>query len=592
MNKKVKKYLKVSVTILIVALFVWFLIVYPLVKFRGYEKQMKQAAERYFVTKPGELPTGERIKTITLQDLFFGAYIKSDMYVPYTKEPCSLKDSWVKVQKKNNEYKYYTYLKCGVLSSNIDHKGPTITLKGDQTINVTKGDNFKDPGVESVIDNKDGNIDVSKVTITGNVDTTKTGSYKIKYTALDSLNNKTEVERTVEVVERLKSTVKDILGDKTSFVGNPENNYVYFSNMKFRILDMDGDNIRIVSAIDIANVNYDGIENWLDKVFYKHLNSKSKKLIVENKYCNMKPSDDTLADTNCTSYTENKKVYIPSIVDVNKTNLEYDNFMKTYTMSWVASEKNKDEAYIIRDFFVEGDMRFLNLNKKYTFGVRPIITIDGNSLIKGGSGSVDDPYYLEDMEKGKTNSLVNERNCGEYVEINGMLFRIIDSESDGTTKVIAASVLSSDGLRVKTNYLAGQGIYNPTEKGNVGYYINNIASDYIDSSYFVNKTITVPIYKEEPVYGKTNSTKKYKVKFSAPSTFDMFSAGGDISGSYWLIDSSKNNKLANVISEIGSHMYDETGLGSFGIRLVGYLKKDVTIVSGKGTFNNPYKISK
>ena len=132
MNKKVKKYFKIIITVVIIALFVWFLIIYPLVSFKGYEKQMKEAAERYFVIKPGELPTGERIKTITLQDLFFGSYIKEDFYIPYTKEPCSLKDSWVKVRKENEEYKYYVYLKCGVLSSTVDHKGPVITLNGDE----------------------------------------------------------------------------------------------------------------------------------------------------------------------------------------------------------------------------------------------------------------------------------------------------------------------------------------------------------------------------------------------------------------------------------------------------------------------------
>ncbi len=591
MNKKVKKYFKIIITVVIIALFVWFLIIYPLVSFKGYEKQMKEAAERYFVIKPGELPTGERIKTITLQDLFFGSYIKEDFYIPYTKEPCSLKDSWVKVRKENEEYKYYVYLKCGVLSSTVDHKGPVITLNGDEKMTITKGDKFEDPGIKSVVDNKDGKIDVKKVETAGTVDTSKTGTYTITYTVLDSLNNKTEVKREVEVVERLKSTVKTLLGDKTSFTGEPENNYIYFSNMLFRIVDMDKDNVRIVSNTDISNVNYNGIEEWLDEVFYKHLNTASKKLIVENKYCNMSVSPENLTATECSSTTGNKKVYIPSIVDVNKAGNTVDNFMEPATMSWLGTAKDKNEAYIVRNFFTNDNSAFLSFDKKYNFGVRPIITIDGNTLIKSGTGTYDDPYYLGDSKKGKPNSLVSERETGEYLKISDYLFRIIETDNDGTTKVIAENSLRQDGANIKTSYADDNKIYNPKEKENVGYYINNRVSEYIDTSYFVNKNITVPIYKEDPAYKEETSTKKYKVKFSAPNTYDMFSAATN-NESYWLINSSKDNKLTNGISEIGAYMYGESIMNSFGVRVVGYLKKDATIVSGKGTKDSPYKISK
>ncbi len=589
MSKKLKKYVKLAVVILVVCLFVWFLILYPLVSFKGYEKQMQEAAERYFVTKPAELPTGERIKTLTLQDLFYGAYLKEDFYIPYTKSPCSLKDSWVKVKRENGEYKYYTYLKCGVLSSKVDHKGPVINLNGDLKITATKGEEFKDPGVKSVVDNTDGEIDVKNVSVKGKVDTTKMGTYTLTYTALDSLNNKTEVKRQVEVVQRLKSTVKEVLKDKNNFKGDPDNNYIYFSSMLFRILDIDGDNVRIVSDSDISNVNYDGIDSWLDDVFYSHLSDDSKKLIVKNKYCNMVGSN--LDVTKCTAYTKKRNVYIPSIVDANNTQDGYDNFLKTGLISWVSDVKDKENAYVMRSFFVETTDKFMAENRKFNLGVRPIITIKGDTLIKDGDGTADNPYDLGDVKKGKPNSPVSERVSGEYIQLNGYLFRVIESDNDGTTKVIATDSLYGDGRYIMTGYFDETHIYNPKSSGNVGYFINNDATEYIDSSYFVNKEIKVPIYKNDPNYGKETDTKKYKVKFSAPNTYDMFSAmqGG---GSYWLINSSKNDNLRNAVSLIGVYLYDETTINSFGVRLVGYLKDNVTIVSGKGTYDNPYKISK
>ena len=48
MEDKIIKKIKLVVTVLIVVLFVWFLIINPLISFKGYEKQMREAAERYF----------------------------------------------------------------------------------------------------------------------------------------------------------------------------------------------------------------------------------------------------------------------------------------------------------------------------------------------------------------------------------------------------------------------------------------------------------------------------------------------------------------------------------------------------------------
>ena len=42
MNKKVIKYIKLAITFGIVALFVWFLVLYPYIKFKGYGKSWKK----------------------------------------------------------------------------------------------------------------------------------------------------------------------------------------------------------------------------------------------------------------------------------------------------------------------------------------------------------------------------------------------------------------------------------------------------------------------------------------------------------------------------------------------------------------------
>ena len=74
------------------------------------------------------------------------SFLKEDIYIPNSKEPCSLEDSWVKVKRVDGEYKYYTYLKCGIRQSNVDHEGPKIELNGKKEITITRGGKYKEQG--------------------------------------------------------------------------------------------------------------------------------------------------------------------------------------------------------------------------------------------------------------------------------------------------------------------------------------------------------------------------------------------------------------------------------------------------------------
>lgn len=105
-----------------------------------------------------------------------------------------------------NEKKEYEVVK------NIEVKDiskPTITLTRGEEITVVINGKYKEPGFE-VTDNYD--IDLNdKVKISGEVDTSKEGTYEIKYTARDSSKNETTVIRKVIVTKNspLNQSVKD-----------------------------------------------------------------------------------------------------------------------------------------------------------------------------------------------------------------------------------------------------------------------------------------------------------------------------------------------------------------------------------------------
>ena len=598
-KKKMKKYLKLAIVIVVVVLFLWFLILNPLLTFKGYEKQVEDAAKRYFEINPSQLPTGTRVRTLSVQDLFDQSYLKEDFYVPFSKKPCSITESWVKVRQEDGEYKYYTYLKCGVISSIVDHKGPEITLNGDDSITIDQGSKYEELGVKSVVDNSDGKMNVDDVTIdSSDVNTDVTGSYEVVYTIQDSLNNETRKIRTVNVVSRLESLVKKATNDSGVYTGINPNNYMYFSGMLFRILSVDGDNVRIVAEQDVSNVNYSAIDEWLD-YYYDRINKKSKKYVVKNKYCNMNADDGSISSlTNCSSYTDEQEVSILSASDINQAGPVADNYLYPNSISWVRNSKNDDEAYAVRNVFYNSDSQYMSFDKDYNFGVRPVITIQGNALVFDGDGTQANPYSIGDFESASTNDLVNTRSTGEYISYSGILWRIIDVDNDGTTKVIANTTLYNNGERVLTYYdtNATSKIYNPTQRGNVGYFINNQASQFVDTEYFANKVVEVPIYKNDIKYGNESTTKKYKVKLSAPDMYEMFSAfnyNDKAMKSYWLINSSRKQYTKAVISDIGVVMYGNIyDYDEYGVRPVGYLDKDCVIVRGRGTVDNPYIITK
>ena len=597
--KKISKKVRLIIVIALILAFVWFLIVSPMLTFHQNEKMLEDAARRYYEINPSQLPTGERIKTITLGTLYHGAFLKKDLFIPYTHKTCSVDNSWVKVRRENNEFKYYVYLECGIMNSTIDHKGPQIKLEGDKEITISLGDDFKDPGIRSVVDNADGKMKTTDVTVKSDVDTSKVGTYKISYTAFDSLKNKTVVNRTVVVVQKFYNTIKGDLGEANNYIGYPDDNYVRLSNILFRIVGVDKNNdVVLVTDEDISNVNFSKIDKWLD-YFYDNLNEKTQKMIVEKEYCNMTITDTTVDTTQCNSYTEKRKIYIPSVVEINSaSNTSGLSFMKPGTMSWTANRKSKSEAYLTRNMFFGEHFGKTYLAYPITdyYGVRPMMTVSGESLITGGNGTLTNPYVFGDVENAKGGQLINERYTGEYIDVDGFYYRILKPLDDGTTKVISYTTVGTyyDDVKTSASYDSDVIEYDPKNTSSVAYYINNRVAKFLDTKLFATHEIEVPIYKNAIIYGEEIKTEKYKVKLGAPDMFEMFSAmplRQSNCSSYWYINSSKAKRITGAVSSIGVPLNQEIPIYlESNIRVVGFLKKGTVISSGKGTFESPYKI--
>ena len=601
-KKKIIKIISLIVVVVVILLLVWFLYFYPRKVFKDNEKLLEEAGIRYYEINKARLPKDEgRVISVSLNTLVKQKYLDG-LYEAYGDKLCDLNESNVKAVNKEGGYVYYTYLKCGNYESDVDHEGPVITLNGSSDMTISKGDTYEEPGIKSVVDNIDGNIDVSKVTIRGDVDTSTVGTYEVTYTISDTLENKTTVTRKVNVLQSLSSTVKENTLNGYN-VGDVNNNYIYFNNMLFRIVRVnDDDSVVIVSNDALANVDYtnDGrfedstLDKWLNDYFYNLLEPEYQELVKSSTWCDDVINSDNITTTECSRVTAKRKVGILSLQDYN---LSFDgsrSYLDKSNFSWYSNLANDNKAWAITSTDTYPNTIYASESTNL-LNVVPALTLKASTSVLDGDGTVSNPYIILNLSTAKRSSELNKRQVGEYISYSGYLFRISDILDDGTTEVIMDSVLETNGQQVNISYTNGgkKKVYNPNQEGNIGYKIKNDMTRYIDTSLFVQKKISVPIYSGNVTYKGKRDTKEYNLLITIPSTFDIFSARNSIADDtgYWLRDSSRQDNTKVVVRSLGTVTYSTASDNlQAGVKVMAYFDKDVIIESGKGTYSDPYTL--
>ena len=587
-KQKLKKTIILAVIVLVVLYILWDLFLYPHHAFRHNEKILSEAGKRYFEINSRNLPTEVgRVSTVSLETLIKQKYLDE---LKIKNNLCDIRKSNVKIKNESSGQSYYTYLKCDNRHSNIDHTGPYIKLNGSKKMTVSIGEEFKDPGIFNVRDDKDGDLNIKDVYIKGTVNTNKIGTYEITYTAYDSLENETNVTRTVEVIKKLSSTVKKATKDTNNYYkGILVDNYISINNIIFRIVRVNKDDtVTVVSDSPLANIDYNAsngrfndsnMDEWLNKYFYNLLNNKTKKLIVENKWCDDIITDETIAKSTCDRYSSNKKVGILSIEDYNNTLDEYKNtYLDSMARTWYNNFTKNKNVWSIKSNSKAAYKDNILLN------IRPALTISKEAKIISGSGEESDPFIIGTETKAIRDMKVNKLDIGTVISYSGYDWYVAGKEDDGTTKLIMKNVLyAKDTGAVLISYDTNSDvkIYNPKEQGNIAYQITNNVSKYVDLSYSVNKKIDVPIYKNTVTYKGTHETKTYRTRLSIPSVFEIFSADTSQLGvPYWLIDGSKEKENKTMIDRDGTtpFYYRKSGVVA-GVKAKIYIDKNSYINS-------------
>ncbi len=160
-----------------------------------------------YISKPSLKLNGSRTVTINYNDKYvekgYTAYlnnkdIKDKVVVENNVDLSKIGKYVIKYSIENNKGKNKIVKERNIIV--IDNDNPTITLIGNNVINLYIGDIYNELGYNAY-DKYDGDI-TDKVITDGKVDTSKAGSYVLTYKVKDSSDNETTVNRNINVINK------------------------------------------------------------------------------------------------------------------------------------------------------------------------------------------------------------------------------------------------------------------------------------------------------------------------------------------------------------------------------------------------------
>ena len=350
------------------------------------------------------------------------------------------------------------------------------------------------------------------------------------------------------------------------YKGEKVSNYVWYSGNLYRIVSINNTDIRLITDSNITIVSW-GVETKYNKSYvYSWLNdydenksvflgsiSNYKVYLREFNYCN------SSINKNCI----NEDKYVVGLL----TRSEYLNaggklsYLNNESNYWIIDDTNElEKAYVFKEGGIGSEEATTTSLSSY--GVRPVITINGNITNYEGKGTKEEPYII----KEETLDTLNDKKIGEYVSYNDYKFRILSKYENGI-KVVLDKKLED----VNVSYFDVTG------------YIESFASKFNNlgtCTYYIDVYGSNTEYNYKNVYN--NAVER---NVGIQNIGDLFLGDDD---NYWLYNSyDQSNQLAYKLSSTSTIIAD-TKYATNGIRPVICLNKDIKITSGNGTINSPY----
>lgn len=367
----------------------------------------------------------------------------------------------------------------------------------------------------------------------------------------------------------LNTSIKNIDNTQT-YIGDVNNNYIKFGGYLFRILRVNADmTTTIVSEDTIYLTSYNNIDTWLNKTTDKtgiFENTINKDYLVNTKNC-----DNTIDDLkNITCNNKEYKIGILSLKDYIESG--NNTYLNNNTSYWLSNSYNESN-----NWYITSDGKIANANKDTKLGVRPVITLNKNTKIVKGIGTYEDPYIIEDREVSTTKDIL----VGEFIKYNNEIWRVVNH--DNTLKIASVECLKKNEECITYNY---SNVDNNIKNSNLHSYLNNIYFNSLpNKEYLIKDTIYIGNY--------SLLTNNYKDIYK--TSIESYVASISISDMYYnevknvyLTNPSTTNDLSIYSINNDNNLYENMITNRINIRPTLFIKNNIEIKGGNGTYNKPY----
>ena len=403
-------------------------------------------------------------------------------------------------------------------------------------------------------------------------------------------------------------------GKRYIYRGKVSNNYVMYSGLMWRIMSIDENgNIKLITDETVTLLSWSARENdyetsivrrYLNPIvedensgFFYSLLEEPDKYLTPTKMC----LDKTLAPTEilgCNVTVEDEYV---GLMNTN----EYffaggsDSYLNTgvrqWTLTGVAGEEGTKVYYVYPEGGVNGNSE--SAGEKYSYGVRPVITLKADLNITKGVGTFESPYFITENLEENEGLLLNKFQPGTYFEYSGYTWRIVGFE-EGKTKAIMTDVLRDENNVPVTRKFGNAATFS-VSSGTLGEYLNKTFLNTLDNPEYLTKgTFYTGAYTYSGKYTiEKIMAASVSAKVGLPQIYDLFTTdtltGDEYDGEipYWTCNYKDKGEKITWAVRGGNWLFGNFSKTKYAIRPVIYLKDNIKVGVGDGTYDYPYEIS-
>lgn len=378
-------------------------------------------------------------------------------------------------------------------------------------------------------------------------------------------------------------------GDTYFFKGKEVNNYLEYSGFLFRIVSLDKDgNIKLItddSPTTLAwgisdDYNNSYIKSWLvgeeehAGVFYKSLTNSDTYLTLTN-FCTETVNQDSKT---CKENTKDK-VGLLSLIEYKNAGGS-KSYLNNNSFWWLSNPSNEGIWYVYNDGKIN-DVSSLG-NEYYSYGIRPVITINGNINIISGDGSKDSPYKIDN----DTGSTLQDKSVGKYIKYSDLTWRIIEKTDNYVRVALNGFIKENDEDLIRT-FSDNSNVY--AANNGIGAYLNTTFYNTLDSTYMKSGSVYTNRYDSTSV--KFNYLRIFDsvitAKVGMMQVSDLFVNDFD---DYFLV--SRTSTYVGTVYKVekGNKLYADLPSSKAKVRPTIFLDLESPIKSGDGSIENPYVI--